>query len=420
MATSANTDSTQLLGMIKDTWSEKYKDLPVVNTVMQERHPLDASRSPIGGAFHLPIIVTNSQSTTYDVSQGGKTLNAAVAPQSVDAQVKTFEMTEILNIPFGMMAQADMGAKVSYASDQVLKMLSLWRGAKRQLEWTLLYGQSNLATVASTSVSGSTGTITLNAGTFSPGYLSGCENAKWDCFNPALSTQRNTNAPIVITAVDTDAGTVTVSGNSTDLAAISASDCLFRLGERDTTQFYVFPGIITQLSNTASVLITNVDPTKYTLLKGNVVSAFGNAGVQKFAKYVSRAKNKGAEGEAIFLINPDVFGALSAELSQARRFDTSYEKGKLENGAQQMKVRVGSITMEFLEHPFLKSGDCALYFEDNVVRPGVKDISDSLSGEDLSVMSSTVNAYQWRVWTSQAALYNAPAQGVFYTGVTVP
>lgn len=421
MAATANTNTdaiNALLGDLKETYAKAMENNRVEDTTLQTKFPVQPGSEPVGNKFHVPMLVSHSQSTTYDVSQGTRTLNPIVAPNSIDAQIPAVELSERMLIPFGMMKQSGMGKNVAFLTDQVLKMIALDEALRRQVEFSLLYGGSYVAQISAVSNSSGTNQLTFTSGSFAPGYLANCENQKFDAYSSATgaSGQRNTNAALVCTVVDPIAGTMTVTGNSTDTAAIAANDYLFRYNEVGFTM----TGLATQLSNTSATLFTNMVPGNYNIVKGNVQGSVGNLSMSRIVKYLAIPKNKGLKGDATGLVSPDGFSALANDLITNRRYDGSYQKGKLETGAETLKVKVGAVTIEFVEHSFLRSAEVYIFKDDTIMRPGVSDIVDNIEGLDLAVMSSTTNGYEFRKWTSQAIFCSAPSKGLVLTGCTFP
>jgi hypothetical protein len=412
MAGSQYSDLTQLAGVIKETYAKKLKDARVNFTVLQDKFKLDES-SPIGNYFHVPVLLTQSQSTLYDASGGTQALPNPIAPVSQDAQIPAMEISERMYIPFGAAAKFDAGGQVSFVSSTTLKMLALNKAVKRQIEWSLLYGGSGVATLSVGSSAASV-TYTMGAGSFGAGYLVGAENQNFDVYDPTFVTKRNTNGALQCTAVDIEAGTITLNGAAADNLAVQANDVLVRRGSRT----YEITGLATQISNAGTLF--NINAANYSLFRGTTYSSVGNLTVAKVNKGVSKARNRGADGDMTFLCSANGYAALLNDLNATRRTDYSYSKTKLETGAESITLHSSNGAIEILEHPFVKDNDAFLLPTDEVMRPGISDVTDNLAGMDLSVMSATTNAWDFRVWTAQASFLAAPAHAVYFTGVTYP
>lgn len=416
-----NTDAVSaLLGDLKETYANEMKNLRPQDTTLQEKFPVEPGKEPIGNAFHVPLLVTHSQSTTYDTNQGTKTLTAITAPDSVDAQIPARELSERMLIPYGMLKQSGMGKNVVFLTETVLKMIALDEALRRQVEFSLLYGGSYVAQINVVTYGGggaTTATLTLVSGTYAPGYLSGCENAPWDIYQTSTgTTQRNTNALIRCTVIDPIGGTATISGNATDLGNVANSDYIFRYNEVGSS----ITGLAVQLANTSSTLFTNMVPGNYNLLKGNVQGSVGNFAVSRLLKYIAVPKNKGLKGDATCLVSPDGFSCLANDLASLRRFDGTYSKGQMDSGAETIKLRAGGVSLEIIEHMYLRSAESYVFKDESIMRPGVSDITDNIAGMDLAVMSSSSNGFEFRKWTSQAIFCSSPARGLQLTGLTYP
>lgn len=426
MATSATTESvTQLLGTIKQTFNKKLLDNRVTSNVGMELFPIDKEVPLTSTGFNIPILVAHSQSTTYDAAQGTATLTTQTAPQSVNVVVQPKELSERFTVPFGLLAQAAMGQQVSFVTEYSLKMLAIWEALERQVEQSIWYGGTYFAQNGSTgSVSSSKVTITLLSGSFAPAYIAGLLNAPIDMYATDGTTKLNSNAALVVTAVNLMASsgtavTVTVTGNGSDLTAIASSSTAYQLWRYGENGFGTV-GLCAQLANTSSTLFTGMDPTKYNVLSGNVFGSVGNLSTTKLVKYVAAAKNMGLKGKARVFVCPDAFSALANELAGLRRFDGSYSKGKLESGAETIDLRAGNVMMSITEVPFLKTGEVYCVSEESVLRPGISDITDTIGDMDLSVMSASSNGFEFRVWTSWNLIATAPAQAFCLQGVTYP
>lgn len=415
MASSATTDFTQILGLVKESYADRVKDARLNFTILQDMFKLDVQQ-PIGNYFHVPVLLTQSQSTTYDVAGGTRTLNAAIAPQSADAQIPAMELTERMFLPFGVIGKLDQGRTVSFVSSTTLKMLALNKALKRQIEWSLLYGGQQVAILATVGANTASVTYTLTSGSYGAGYLVGAENQNFDVFAPNGTTLRN-SAALQCTAIDIEAGTITLTGVAADNNAVVAGDYLWRFGSRASGgTSYEITGLATQIANTGTIF--NINAANYSLFRGVTVSSLGNLSVQKVLKMVAKARNRGADGDMVFLASANGYAALLSDLNAERRVDYTYSKNKMETGAESVVLHSSNGAVEIVEHPFVKDDHCFLLPKDEVMRPGVSDVTDNLSGNDFSVMSGTTNAFEFRVWTSQASFLAAPAHAVQATGTT--
>lgn len=416
MASQTTDNATSLIGSVRDTYAKEMKDIRVAEDTLAEMFPPDTGATFIGNQFHLPLIVGQSHSVTFGTQSAYATLNTPVAAASIDALIPSREMSFRMIIPYGMLAEAEKDS-VSFVTKASLQLIALDAEGRREREWSMLYGQGAVAQIATVSPSGGTATGTFTAGTWAPAYVSGAEQQSFDIYSAIGGTKRNSNAAVVITAVDPIAGSYAFSGNSTDMSAIQANDVMVRFGE---TTSNTMVGIATQLANTSATLFSNMNPGTWNVLKGNVIPTTGVFSFEKLLKYVATAKHKGLKGEAAVLVGPDAFSALANQLSSLRRYDGSYEKGKLKNGAETIEIRAGGVVMSLVEHLFLKQGEVYCAEKDSVYHPAVSDLTDSINGLKLEVMSAGSTGFEFRLWTSSQPVIARPGAGFVLTGVTFP
>lgn len=415
---SSTTDNNAIVGLLKRIYAPKAKDVRVLSAILQNTHPLDKA-DLMGDSYNLPILVTNSQLPVWDVAGGTTSFPTGSAIKTTNASITGYEITERFLLPFGTAAQLSNGGKASFMSAAALKMLAADKAVRRSLEFALLYGGEYFAQVASTNVSGSTGTITLVGGSYAPGFLSGFVNGYVDDYSAVnldagTGAKVNTNA-IQVTAVDIVAGTLTVSGNSTDLGNIAANDYLYRTGQLGLEA----KGLHYQIVNSTNTNFYGVDRTLYNYMRGTQKSTTGNFSISKLFNGIADAQNNGLDGDAMFLCAPKLYASLLQDLQSGRRLDYSFSESKTAVGTKAIDVISGDTSVAITPHPFVKETDAMLYPKDALLRVGASDITDAIAGMmDLQVMSSSANSMEFRLWTQQSMFLTAPAQSVCWTGIT--
>lgn len=411
---SSNTDNSAVAGLLKAVYAPKAKDVRVLSAILQNTHALDKS-DLFGDSFNLPLIATNSQLPVWDVAGGTTSFPAGNAIQTVNGKITGYEITERFLLPFGTAAQLANGAKASFMSAAALKMLAADKAVRRSLEYALLYGGESFATVTTSAArSGSSRVITLSAGTFAPGFLSGFLNACVDDYQSDDTTKRNSGT-VTVTAVDIVAGTITVTGSNADLDAFASGDLLYRAGQKSLEM----AGLHYQITNTTNTNFYGIDRTKYNYLRGTTKSTTGNFSIAKLFSGVADAQNNGLDGDAMFLCAPKLYASLLQDLQSARRLDVSFSESKTAVGTKAIEMVSGDTSVAITPHPFVKETDAMLYPKDAFLRIGASDITDAIAGMlDLQVMSSSANSMELRLWTQQSCFLAAPAQSVCWTGIT--
>jgi len=136
--------------------------------------------------------------------------------QMGEAQIDGSQLLLASRLDYEAAAKASGSKKAFLGATQHLVENMLESMGHRQ-EVAMLYGGVGLGTMASASGSGTTRVLTITTAKFAAGIWSGAENACIDVYNS--STKLNTNADVIVTAVDLDARTVSVS--NLDLASLN-------------------------------------------------------------------------------------------------------------------------------------------------------------------------------------------------------
>jgi hypothetical protein len=178
------------------------------------------------------------------------------------------------------------------------------------------------------------------------------------------------------------------------------------------------PGLITQSKNTGSLF--NVTYSAYSLLKAVQNTAVGQPSMSSLLALVARCQSRGLEEDLEAWISPKGFNNAMVDIAALRRIGGGdYNPGKLQNGAKAVEFYSQSGSLRLVSHPFVKNGDVLGVAPTNLRRIGAKDITDNLSGLDLSVMQGSNNAFEFRLFTNQAIVNIAPAQSFLGTGITL-
>lgn len=433
MANPANAvDLTQVLANFKSEYEREAKDLRIRGAVVQSLIPLSDFRR-IGKDWNIPVIATHSQGAFFDVAGGTRALAnyPPISPQMQNFVVPVYEITERMLMAIGIMAQADNGQRAAFLSSEKLRMLNLNAAIQRNVERSLLYGRKPIAQIQSVSGSGPY-TLTLVPGSFAPGYLAGMENEVLHMRSGADASWSGSNfaETWVVTTVDSEAGTLVVDASvnaglglpaATGTPAATAP-YIFRYGTLTTAvgasgsaTWFEMPGLDLQIANTGSLF--GITYSNYSLLLGTTKASQGIPSIYKFLRGVASALNKGLDGDVTLLVSHNTFVSLLSEL-MTKQFGP-YSESELKNGAAAVTfVAQGGIKVQVVLHPFVKDGDAFLFPNDGVIRVAGTDITSNLGGLDLSVLSSTANAFEFRLFTDQAIVSVQNGATVKFTGIT--
>lgn len=414
----ANTGST-LNGLFRQIYAKEVRDLIPDFSILQRRLPFTKA-AMLGDKYHLPVVVSDEHGFTYGGSTAANyTLNSAISMQMQDAQVPGSELTLQSGISYGAVQRSQ--ARGEQAVEQAVRLLMerMKSSASKRVEIQMLYGASTTGIGQIASGTGSSGTrvYTISAATWASGIWAGMENASLDCYNGA--SQLNTNAAVVVTAVNAANKTVSVSGNSTDLTAIDGAGTaatFFFLGAYGNEM----TGIDAIITNTGSLF--NINAATYNLWSGNTFDCLSaELSMGKILSGLALAVGRGLLEDVAVLLNPDSFANIMSDLAAQRKFDGSYSKKKAENGSETVTFYGQNGMIELLPHPMVKSGDSFALPLDIIQRVGSTDVSFRGEGptgqEDYLFQNTSTNGWTCRAYTDQAILIEQPAWCVKFKNV---
>jgi len=172
MAQQANTVAT-LDGHFKEVYADKIRDLVPEGMKMLKLAEFSAAEKLLGNLYHQPVVLGLEHGFTYGGSAGEAfLLNAAVASPNRDAQVKGHELVLVSAISVGA-ASRSISSKGAFEQETKRLVQNMLKSTQIRMEIQLMYGQSGIARVESTS----TNTISICDAEWAAGIWSGSKNA---------------------------------------------------------------------------------------------------------------------------------------------------------------------------------------------------------------------------------------------------
>jgi hypothetical protein len=172
------------------------------------------------------------------------------------------------------------------------------------------------------------------------------------------------------------------------------------------------------LTNTGTLF--EISAATYDLWKGNSVTVTGQLTMAKVLSSVSKAVQRGLDSDVVLLVNPSTWADLASNLAALRRFDGSYSKGKNSSGSKEIEYYSQNGSIKIISYNIVKEGDFFIFPLDKVMRIGARDLSlnDPTRPQDEIFFTIPGKAgVGLRAYTNQAIFLEAPAQGVFGTGI---
>lgn len=436
MSNSIETVASSINANYKNVYAEKIKDLVPESSVLlrPERVKFVSKKGREGLQYNQPVILSYPSSATWGL--GGPTLQAPIAMQMGNAIVAGSAITMRDVIAYDAAARA-ASSDAAFEAAVGLVVRTLLKSHAKLAEIDLLYGNGSIANVASPVTGGvslcesvlvnagtsTTCTFTVSYDTWAPAMFSGYENAALDAYQSG--SQINTNAALVITAVNvipasaSVGGTITVSGNSTDITALVAAsagnpiDFYWRTAYGNN-----LIGLKGILSNTGTIF--NISAASYSLWQSNSYSA-GSSQLtfSKLQQAVALGVSRGLDEGVLSLVSPVTFADLVNEQAGARRYDSSYKSSKAENGSEALTYWGPSGKIEVIAHPFVHQGEAFVFPAPELIKVGPLDkIEPALPGMgDLVFQSPLTGSYELRTFSDMGLLLCTPAKATWINSI---
>lgn len=403
---------SNLNGLFKTVYADKLLDLVPDFAVLQKKIPFSPADKETGAFYAQPINLASESGFTYNGTAGAIIgLNAAVSGQMKEAQVYGSELVLRAQLSYAALSRASKAGPKAFKRASAWKVEDMNNAMRKRLECALIYGQVGVGIVSSIT----TGVITVTAASWAGGIWAGAEGTILEAFASTSASAAQSNTDLVITAVDSDARTITVSGTS---SGVSAADVLYFKGARTTTGFNEMAGLQKIITNTGTLFA--IDASAYSLFKGNTSSSTGTISLAKLQTAVAKAVNKGLMEKCLVLLSPKNWGTLNSDLAALRVFDQSYGSAKGEAGNEALIYHSTNGQLEVISHPLVKDGDAFIVPEGGVQRLGSVDLSFGVPGmeEEFFSLVPSYNAVELQCMADQAIFLEKPAHCVYMSGIS--
>jgi len=416
----AATIPSSIIGDFKERYNTKgIQDAIPESRVILKNVEFDKA-TLVGNAFHTPVILSDEAGFTYAANNAGNyALNGPISLNVPDAQVRPAQITLVSQIAYDALSQS-LGTGAAFLSATKLITKRMIDSMSKRVELAALYGGVGLgktALVGSSVVDSTHEIVAFTQQTWSDGIWAGTVNNQVQFYNVSTLISSGADSVFTVTAVNPTLRTLTVSGTTTGIAALNANVVTTPI----TLDIYFnsafgneMTGIDKILNNTG--VLFNIDAGVYDLWKSNVIdNAAGKLTFLALQNAVATAVGRGLDEAVDVIINPKVWANLVTSQSGARRFDSSYKKTQMENGAEKLTFYSQNGTMNITPSLYVKEGDCFILPFDTYQRIGSMDIEfmpQVMGSDEFFQYVPGYNAYELRLWTNQQIFCTLPARSV--------
>lgn len=422
---------SQLDGWYKETYADSERDLvPYEDKLLREIAFQVISERP-GNKWHKPVITSYPHGVTFAPARSGAfALKTSIAMEMKDAQVEGANILLREQVPYESINRA-LNSKGAFGQvmTPILKMVT--KAVSKETEVSHLYGQSGVATLASSANTNATTTVlTITESQFASGFWSGQKNALLSAYTGTTRVNiADTEAEaFTVTAFNADTRAVTVTGSAAGIAALDTAALtpgavtLWRYGAVTGTgggiAYTESAGINKIITNTGTLF--NIDAGTVDLFKGNSTDAAGPLTFGKVLNGANKLVSRGLTDQRLVLYcNPLTWGNLLNDQASARRYDGSYSTDKVKNGSRVIEFYSQNGVIEVHSHMYVKQGEAFMFPPDMAKRIGSLDITfqDPAEGGRVFFNLENVAAKEVRCMTEQAIFFEAPATALKFTGI---
>jgi hypothetical protein len=418
-----HTTPAQLDGLFKEAYGDDVLNLaPDVAKLVKLVKFVSADKEN-GEKYNQPVILSNEHGVTYAAAgDGAFALKDSVAMTMKNAEIQGSQMLLRTSISYDTAAKAS-NSKKAFVKATELIVENMMESITKRLEIAVLYGQSGLGKIASsTNGSATTTVITLTAASWAAGIWAGMEGAKVQIYLSTTLVSSGADSIFTITAVDIDNRKLTLTGTSggistldTHIAANANNDDIYFDGAYGKEM----AGIDKIITNTGSLF--GIDAAAYSLWKGNSYSASSaDLTMGKILQGTALAVNRGLNEDVDVFINPVTWGRLNSDSAALRKLDQSYSKKKLENGHEAICFYGQNGEIRVQSHSVVKQGEGFSFPVKKSKRIGAQEISFKRPGGDGEKMFRELSdnaGYELRVYCDQAVFLEYPARCLKFTGI---
>lgn len=404
-------------GWYKKTYGKKNNALPSIAKIQREL-PYQ-KRAKTGAAYEEPVLLRSSHGVTI---KGGSSLGTVyayrdpVSPQMENVSISGVEITLRDRVAIGAVAAA-AGGNTSFGSVVDETVVGLMEAHRYYLELGMLYGQTSIGTVLTSTTAGSNKDLVLTKASWAPGIWARGEKMRLDIYSAPGGTQRSNAAEMVVEAIDHSTRTITVSGDAGDLGDIAPGDVLIPYGGDGSTG--LFTGIDKVITNTGS--LHGISAATYSMWKGNIHTVDNvplTMGVLHGATV--GAVDRGLEGTFTWFVPTRSWQNLADAEGALRRYAESQNREYKQGAAKISFVGAQGEAMDIVPHPMVKSGEAFGITPDEWIRGGESDLVDTLPGTPDDQFFHHVPGYsalECLNFSSQFLFCRKPSRQVKITGI---
>lgn len=400
-------------GLFKEIYANRLEDLIPDGVKLLNKIPF-GKREALGNLFHQPVVLGLEHGVTFHGSEDEAFgLNDAVPGQIKDATVQGTQLV-LRSVLSYKQAQKSITSAQAFKHATKYVIGNMLRSVTKKLEIEMLYGQIGYATLPTLPVLLAPGdlTLTIPDAEWAPGIWAGAEKMPIAIYDGSTPLVGESNSLVVKSVDFINRQVVVTSGVA--IAASATPVTIYHKGAYGK-EFAGLHKIIT-----SSTPLFGIDPSQYSLFKGNEYDAASSAlSFAKVQEAVSKAVEKGLDNDVMVLVNPEVWADLLTDQAALRMYDSSFSPSKAENGSKELKFHSQNGAIEIVPSIYCKRGFAYVISPDEMMRIGSTDVSFTRPGRGDEFFRDLENnaGFEIRCWCDQALFCHAPGKNVLIKNI---
>lgn len=337
---------TTLASRLKTQYPDGITSLVPKSTVLVDRIKF---RKDIVPGDKVRFDVQLNHELGFSVGTGELTLNAAVAQETAKAEVEGYQIVLRSRVSYDLISRAKTD-KQAFARFNDSKFVPMVESFRKREETLAAQGRAGLGVV----LSNTSGALVITIGSWCPTLWLGMKGATLEAFT-ALTGGSQHNTDLVISAIDINSRTITVTGTS---AAVAANDILFFKGHRGVEPV----GLMAIAKNTSTLY--NIDASTQPLWAANAYDV-GTSGLTlaKIMEASGLSAAKGCDEPLTALVPITCFQNLAADEAALRQYGGNYSPDNGVNGFSKLTFHGATGPIEVLPYHYMKNGEFVMFPE---------------------------------------------------------
>lgn len=408
--------STTLDGWFKDRYETEGRDIVPEHSDYGEAIRF-ATAEKLGDEYVFNVRVRRAHGMTWGgTAATAFALNPVASGQTTSGRQLGYQAILREHVAYGVVSRAQSTKEAFGAAfDDVVRDMRNAMAFYRELN--MIYGGNSIGTIAGAGSSATSVAHVITEAMWAPGLWAQMEGAPVDVYSAPGGTKRNTTGALVVSNVDFDTRTVTLTGAAADNNAVQANDVIIPF-EADGNWF---DGLIELVPNSGTM--HGINAATYGLWRGNSIPA-GSAALTfaKIQRACARIAFRGGMGKLVARVNPFTWADLNNDAAALRRYAAKMRQ-EADLGTEKLVFYSQTGEIEIKPHPMIKASHCFITADRYFKRVGSADMTFRLPGvqgqQERFFRELEGNAgFELRQWWDQALVSLKPACSALITGIT--